>query len=156
MGFHPVEHQLHGLHPVKHQLHAVEESQISLSNERSTWEELLQQTLQEKDRIWKIIGEKEAGRLRAQAQVKELQNVIQLQQIRMQETQHDVEKLQKKHAIDVAMPKKVSQQKIPPLQEQLKENQTTTTKATAHSVSGDESYRSFRTQRRLSLRCCLL
>jgi DNA repair exonuclease SbcCD ATPase subunit len=114
-------------------LRVVKESQDALSNERTTWEELLQQTRQEKDRISKCFGEEEAGRLRAQAQVKELQKAIKLQQIRMEATQNHLEKTQKQHTIEVAMTKKVLQQKINHLQEQMKEIQSKTSKASADS-----------------------
>ncbi|KAG7350841.1 hypothetical protein IV203_010201 [Nitzschia inconspicua] len=99
---------------------AVETGRDSLQKERSTWEELVKQIRIEKDHLSQKLGEEEAGRIRAQAWANELQKTVKLQHIRWQEAQSNMEKLQKQHALEVAMAKKVLQQKVNVLQDQVK------------------------------------
>jgi chromosome segregation ATPase len=64
---------------------AVEEGKAAVETERSTSTELIQQLQLERDRILRKVGEEEAGRLRAERQVADLQKKIQSLQQRIED-----------------------------------------------------------------------
>ncbi|KAL3937304.1 MAG: hypothetical protein SGARI_002172, partial [Bacillariaceae sp.] len=98
---------------------AVEDGKSAVVTERSTFELLVKETRNEKDRAWKKAGEEEAGRLRAESQAKELQKSVKLMQMRLQDAQTKSELVAKQHAQEQALAKKASNQKIAHLQEQI-------------------------------------